>query len=102
VSVERTITLSGGTPSGPSKRNYKTYILRCGDFIKIGKAVDVAKRIANLSTGNPEEIVLLHVFPTNVEKTLHRRFAHLRINGEWFRSSEGLEDFIDRARRGEI
>lgn len=104
--MERKLTLDGGTPGGPPKRKYKTYLIRNCDTndIKIGRTVDVSKRLANLSTGSVAKLKLIHVFPYDVEQELHRRFARLRVrdNGEWFRSSPGLEDFINRARRGKI
>ena len=97
----RKISLVGGSPGLPPKRAYKTYLIRnCEtNHIKIGRTVDVAKRLANLSAGSVADLELVHVFPQDIEHELHTRFARLRVKGgEWFESSPGLEEFIRRAR----
>jgi T5orf172 domain len=93
---DRKVTLAGGTPGGRPKRNYKTYFLRADDLIKIGRTSgSVENRLRNLRTGNPT-LVLLHVHTQDIEKECHRRFAHLRQQGEFFLASESLLAFIDR------
>ena len=62
--------------------------------IKIGlAATSVSRRIAELQTGSPVKLELLHKLPVEnplmVEREMHNRFAHLRVHGEWFDDSSG-------------
>lgn len=56
--------------------------------IKLGRAVDPAKRLQTLQTGHPEVLRLLAVEPCGndeeAEKTLHQHCAAFRLRGEWF------------------
>lgn len=65
--------------------------------IKIGMSGRPSRRVAGMSTGSPEEIVLLGVMPggLDVEASLHERFANTRIRGEWFERSPELLAFIE-------
>ena len=65
------------------------YIIRAGEHgpCKIGWADDIEARRRQLQGAHPE---LLHVLRTidgarTVERWLHKRFATLRLLGEWFR-----------------
>lgn len=54
--------------------------------IKIGCSNDVRRRIEQMSNWSPvplEALVAVPGSPTH-EHALHRRFAHLRLHGEWF------------------
>ncbi len=65
--------------------------------IKIGVSADVDTRIADLQCSSPESLRLLAsigVDDPRQEKDIHRRFAHLRIRGEWFRPGQDLLDYI--------
>ena len=57
--------------------------------IKIGRSVDVPRRLKQLQTGAPYPLRLLLCGKGlgSVEPELHRRFAKYRIrsNGEWFK-----------------
>lgn len=72
------------------------YFARAGDAVKIGVSRNVRRRVQMLSTCSPFPIQLLAVMPGGIqdERALHRRFAHLRMNGEWFRPDSELLDFI--------
>ncbi len=75
---------------GPS-----VYFARAGQDgpIKIGfTAGEPTQRIAGLQTGCPWPIFLIGSLPgsTQNEGDLHRRFAHLRIEGEWFQPEPEL------------
>ena len=66
--------------------------------IKIGFTTKkVTLRLAELQVASPQKLILLAVIQGNreVESTLHKRFAHLNILGEWFRRSDSLMDFIE-------
>ncbi|MCO5072050.1 MAG: GIY-YIG nuclease family protein [Rhizobiaceae bacterium] len=75
------------------------YIIRAGDYVKIGKAGNVAKRLASLRTSSPVELTLLHTISDHdghaLEKTLHSQFAHLRAQGEWFHYKGDLSAWVD-------
>lgn len=68
------------------------------DAIKIGYTDNLAKRLPDLQTGNPYELVVIATMSgtQKEEFELHDRFAGLRIrpNGEWFRRECALVHFI--------
>lgn len=69
------------------------YFLEAGPFIKIGRAkISPTKRIRQLQTGCPYPIKLLLWLPggSDLERRCHRRFAHLRAQGEWFHRTPEL------------
>ena len=76
-----------------------TYFAREGPdgLIKIGKSFDPPGRFASLQTGSPRHLTLLGVIQfsdTLTEATIHERFAHLRVRGEWFTPGSDLLEFI--------
>jgi hypothetical protein len=61
----------------------------------------IEKRIKSLQTGNPDEIVLLKFYKSKfyrqIEKSLHRKYGHLKTNGgkEWFTlPPDNIFDFV--------
>lgn len=68
--------------------------------IKIGKAADVKKRLSGLQTSCHEALIVFGVVKGdyNLEKSLHQKFAKLRIRGEWFRRCQPLLSFISEHR----
>jgi Meiotically Up-regulated Gene 113 (MUG113) protein len=54
--------------------------------VKIGLSNELERRLGDLQTGNPDELVLRHVVPGDraVEAQLHARFKPARIRREWF------------------
>lgn len=86
------IAISRANGSG----NLKTYIARsvASGLIKIGRSIDPKARMRNLGTGagcNPE---LLLVICGDHERMLHKRFAHLRVHGEWFSDDGSILEFV--------
>jgi hypothetical protein len=76
------------------------YFIQSGKVgpIKIGRTEgNVGSRLANLQTGSPEPLTLLAVVPGGpaVERSIHERFAKLRLRGEWFRREPDLSLFIE-------
>lgn len=80
-------------PSTTADNRVKTfvYILGCEQFVKIGIAADVAKRVAGLQVGNPFLINVLRKaeYPSKlqallVERTVHGVLAPHRLFSEWF------------------
>ncbi len=69
--------------------------------IKIGRAKNVEKRLKSLQTAHPYPLKLLKTFKVKggkaaqeLEKTLHQKFDHLRLLGEWFQAEPELLDFL--------
>ena len=67
------------------------YLIRMGEFHKIGKTNDPGRRAYELGLRLPERHDVLHIIetddPSGIEAYWHRRFASQRANGEWFRLS---------------
>jgi len=65
--------------------------------IKIGfTAGQVEKRLSSLQTAHPYKLQLWATIPgtTEYEKSLHERFASIRLEGEWFKPHPDLVAFI--------
>jgi len=66
---------------------------------KIGHARDVERRLRGFQTGSSEELTIYGVIPAvnpfAMEKAIHKRFAELRIRGEWFTITDELIGFVD-------
>ena len=84
----------------PDSPDASVYFVRGGDFVKIGTALNVTKRLGELKVGSPFKLTLLLTVPGggSVEKAFHRRFADLRVRGEWFKAEPALTDFIQLER----
>ena len=66
-------------------------------LVKIGSANNVARRLDQLRTACPDELRLIAVINGDVEaeRQLHKKFARLRVRGEWFHPGEDLMRYID-------
>lgn len=66
--------------------------------IKIGWAADPEERRRGLQTGSPVELVLRKTIATEdapaLERSMHERFASLRVHGEWFEYGHDLVQFL--------
>jgi hypothetical protein len=73
------------------------YFVGASHFVKIGFSRALDERLHKMRTDVPFEIEILHFEPGTAaeEKKLHRRFAAIRVRGEWFRRSPELLAFID-------
>jgi hypothetical protein len=67
-------------------------------LIKIGMAIDVAKRMKALRVGSPDTLKVMGVIrtrdPVTLERDLHAQFRRARHHGEWFSPIRRLTDFI--------
>lgn len=65
------------------------YFISDGEAVKIGFSEKPLRRIKGLQSGHPKPLTLLGTIPASVmdEMALHKRFDHLRIQGEWFRAT---------------
>jgi excisionase family DNA binding protein len=74
------------------------YIIRCGGYIKIGKASKVQSRVSSIQSMNPHPVDLVKALGvadgTAVERLLHARFLKYLHRGEWFREEGDLADWI--------
>jgi hypothetical protein len=91
--------VDGSSASPPVRRAQSLYFIQKGDDgpIKIGVAASVRSRVKNLQVGNSEPLkLLLSVDQTEDinERALHRKFRHLRLEGEWFRPGTDLIELI--------
>jgi len=64
------------------------YFISDGTYVKIGATTDVESRLKALQVGNPRELRILSVIPTDdpyaLEAILHNRFADKQVNQEWY------------------
>lgn len=65
------------------------YLIRSGDYCKIGWTSELAKRLQDIQSGFPEPVELVHAVrcrdPWQLEADWHQRFAAKRVRSEWFR-----------------
>lgn len=71
---------------------------------KIGISKNPNKRLEQLQTGNSSQLKLVDKYKSEyasqIEKSLQRRYSHLKKEGEWFYFSIGNEvTFIDECRK---
>lgn len=69
------------------------YLITCGEYTKIGVAVDPENRLQFMQIGNPHELKLVKVWysecPQTDEECLHAEFESCRVRGEWFIIPQG-------------
>lgn len=68
--------------------------------IKIGRAKNVEKRLKSLQTAHPYQLKVIKTFSVKggkaakeLESSLHQKFDHLRLSGEWFKAEPELLDY---------
>lgn len=86
----------------PSESDGFVYFLQSGPSgpIKIGWSQDVERRIEQLQTANAQRLVLLGTLRGRMEDeaALHTRFAHLRMEGEWFQDAQEIHLYLHERR----
>lgn len=93
--------------SAERRERQTVYFIRCEGFIKIGISVDPKTRLRNIQvSGNgthapaginltSAEIVALEPGGYDRESELHKKFAALRVAGEWFTEVPELTAYIE-------
>jgi len=72
----------------PAKKPGYVYVIRAGDYFKIGRTGNVDSRLAQIRTACPLAAGLVMAQevadPIRLEAELHKEFALHRVHGEWF------------------
>ena len=72
----------------PDRPQGVVYLLQAGHYYKIGKAIDLRKRVRQIELKLPYPVEVIHSIeafhPYKAEQHWHNRFADKRTNGEWF------------------
>ena len=78
----------GFVPGKPYDPSGHVYLLKAGNYYKIGRTTDVSRRIIQLGLQLPWPATLVHSIPVShmawAERHLHAKFYSKRTNGEWF------------------
>ncbi len=82
-----------GSSRAPRRKATVTYFLlnREGTMVKIGRTLNLAKRVADLEAAAGVRLTLLGTLQGDHKNLWHRRFAADRTLGEWFTLSSELE-----------
>lgn len=86
---------------GPPAQKSHVYIVRQGDYVKIGWSAKWRSRVSIIQTSNPQPIEVLAVYRggPKYERELHERFAAHRFRAEWFAYCDEIQTFIAENKR---
>ena len=80
------------------------YLLKSGEFYKIGASSNVSARIKQLTAIPPFGVSLVCTIKTNdmyqLERQLHEQFASKRVSGEWFELTDQDVAIIEACKGG--
>ena len=83
----------------------KVYLLKAGDYYKIGVSNNINERIKQLQTGCPHKITCIgkieYCDALKTEKRLHRMFKDSNTYGEWYKP-DNISQMILQKIFGEI
>jgi Meiotically up-regulated gene 113 len=85
-----------------SKADGNVYLIKFGEYYKIGRGEDLEKRVKQVLTALPSKGELVHFIktddPSGIEANWHRRFKESRANGEYFKlSASDVKAFLRRS-----
>jgi len=63
-------------------------------LVKFGRTKNVKSRFATLRTGLPWPLRIVALIGSDVEYEIKQRFAADKVQGEWFRPTEALADYL--------
>lgn len=76
------------------------YVIKKGDYYKIGRTKNLLRRKRQLQTAHAESVEFLYYKKfddyVKVEKALHSIFSTSRYHGEWFRLSDENRSILDK------
>lgn len=72
------------------------YFIRSANAVKIGVTRNLSTRMSELQVSNAHRLELIAAIPGGraLEKRLHEKFARHRANGEWFRLSPEITEWL--------
>lgn len=72
------------------------YFITDGEYLKIGKATNLANRFQALQCASPKKLYIVATIDGiyKEESKLHKKFNNIRYNREWFYYTKELQDFI--------
>ena len=90
-------------PCRARQRDGYVYFAKNGSLVKIGYSTMPAVRVKALPKIQGKSAKLIHWIKGELkdEKALHQKFAHLRRDGEWFRYTNEIFNFIKESRNGQ-
>lgn len=75
------------------------YCFRLGEFVKIGMSIDPYKRLKQLQTSLPHDLVPLYMIECvgarDLESEVHDTLSHLREKREWFRYTNEVDELFN-------
>jgi hypothetical protein len=81
---------------GPPVQKSHVYIIRQGDYVKIGWSASWRSRVSSIQTSNPHPLEVLAVYRggPKFERSLHDKFARHHWRAEWFHYCDEIESHI--------
>jgi hypothetical protein len=66
--------------------------------VKIGYSEDPENRLKQLLTGSPVALQIFAKMPGNqpMEKEIHARFLHLKVENEWFHFTDEIKVYVEK------
>lgn len=73
-----------------------TYIIKSGEYFKIGKTVNLAKRLKQYDTHNPDYQMVIGI-DGDCEEYLHKLFELYHYKLEWFKLPLNWEEILEQS-----